>query len=118
MYMVQHIALLVIGLLMVHVLKKYREKEFEWGDFIFWEALLAVLLMVSLRPVEISQEIKEILGLGRGLDALFVVAIGGVYLLVFRLYLMIDKVEREITELTREVGIRLRELEDRIERKA
>ncbi|MEO2152092.1 MAG: DUF2304 family protein, partial [Thermococcus sp.] len=75
MYAVQYITMAVVVGLMLYVLGKYRRDELEWGDVIFWEVLLAGLLIVALFPVRIALEIKDVLGLGRGLDALFVVAI-------------------------------------------
>lgn len=115
MYAVQYITIAVVGGLMLYVLGKYGKKELEWGDFLFWEALLVGLLIVALFPLRIAIEIKDILGLGRGLDALFVVAIGIAYLLLFRVYLAVDRTEREITELTRKVAIELEELNRRLE---
>ena len=115
MLAVQYIALVVIGSLMLYVLSKYGKKEFDWRDLLFWESLLAVMLIIALKPVEISLEIKRILGLGRGLDALFVVAIGISYLMIFRVYLAVDRAEREITELTRKLAIELREINEKLE---
>ena len=114
MYAVQYIAIVVVLGLMVYVLGKYGKREVEWGDFLFWEVLLTVLLIISLFPLEIATFIKNILGLGRGLDALFVVAIGMAYLMVFRVYLAVDRAEREITELTRKVAIELEEMNRRL----
>jgi len=116
MYAVQYIAVIIILALITYVLGKYGRKELDWQDFVFWGALLFIMLVISLKPVEISMAIKNILGLGRGLDALFVVAIGLSYLLLFRLYLAIDRAEREITELTRQIAIELREIREMLEK--
>lgn len=116
MYAVQYIAVIIILALITYVLGKYGRKELEWQDLVFWEALLLIMLIVSLKPVEISLTIKNILGLGRGLDALFVVSIGLSYLLLFRLYIAIDKAEREITELTRQIAIEFQEIKEMLEK--
>ncbi|WP_087035392.1 DUF2304 domain-containing protein [Thermococcus litoralis] len=116
MYAVQYIAVIIILALMVYVLGKYGRKELDWQDLVFWEALLLIMLIISLKPVEISLTIKNILGLGRGLDALFVVSIGLSYLLLFRLYIAIDKAEREITELTRQIAIEFQEIKEMLEK--
>ena len=115
MYAVQYMAIAVVLGLMLYVIGKYGKREMEWGDFLFWEVLLVVLLIISLFPLEIATFIKNILGLGRGLDALFVVAIGMAYLIIFKAYLAIDRAEREITELTRKVAIELEEMNRRLE---
>lgn len=116
MLTVQYIALATILGLMIYVLSKYGRKELEWRDFMFWEILLVIMLIITLKPVEISLEVKRILGLGRGLDALFVVAIGIGYLMIFRVYLAVDRAEREITELTRKLAIELGEINEKLEK--
>ncbi|NJE29839.1 DUF2304 family protein [Thermococcus sp. 18S1] len=115
MYAVQYIAIAVVLILMVYVLGRYGRREFEWGDFLFWEAILIGLLVVSIFPVQIANEIRKLLGLGRGLDALFVIGIGLAYILVFKVYLTVDKTEREITELTRKIAIELEEIREMLE---
>jgi len=116
MYAVQYITIVVVLALMLYVMGKYGKKEFEWGDFLFWEAILLGLLVVSIFPLRIAEEIRKLLGLGRGLDALFVVAIGLAYILVFKVYMAVDRTEREITELTRKIAIELEEMNRRLEK--
>jgi len=115
MYAVQYIAIAVVLGLMLYALGKYGKKEMEWGDLLFWEVLLVVLLVISLFPIEIAGFIKNLLGLGRGLDALFVVAIGMAYIIIFKVYLAVDRTEREITELTRKIAIELEEINRKLE---
>ncbi|NJE11453.1 DUF2304 domain-containing protein [Thermococcus sp. MAR1] len=116
MYAVQYIAIAVVLALMLYVLGKYGKRELEWGDLLFWGAILVGLLVVSIFPIEIAMTIKRLLGLGRGLDSLFVVAIGLAYLMIFKVYLAVDRTEREITELTRKIAIELEEMNRRLEK--
>ncbi|WP_258085114.1 DUF2304 domain-containing protein [Thermococcus thermotolerans] len=115
MYAVQYMAIVVVLALMLYVLGKYGKKEFEWGDFLFWEVILLGLLIVAIFPLEIANEIRKLLGLGRGLDALFVIAIGLSYLLILKVYVAVDRTEREITELTRKIAIEMEEINRRLE---
>jgi len=115
MYVVQMITLAVVLALVLYVIGKYRRGDLEWGDFLFWEVILIGLLFVAIFPIKVANEVKDLLGLGRGLDALFVVAIGVAYLMIFRVYLAVDRTEREITELTRKVAIELEEMNRRLE---
>jgi len=114
MYAVQYIAIVVVLALMLYVMGKYGKREFEWGDFLFWESLLVVMLLIAIFPIEIAVAIKQLLGLGRGLDALFVVGIGLSYLLILKVYVAVDRTEREITELTRKVAIELEEINEKL----
>ncbi|WP_188203187.1 DUF2304 domain-containing protein [Thermococcus camini] len=115
MYAVQYIAIAVVLALMLYVLGKYGKRELEWGDLLFWVVILVGLLVVSIFPIEIAMTIKQLLGLGRGLDSLFVVAIGLAYLMIFKVYLAVDRTEREITELTRKIAIELEEIREMLE---
>ncbi|WP_457741561.1 DUF2304 family protein [Thermococcus sp.] len=116
MYAIQMIAIVVVLALILYVIEQYRKGDLEWGDFLFWEIILLGLFIVALFPIRIANEIKRLLGLGRGLDALFIVAIGLAYLIIFKVYLTVDRTEREITELTRKVAIELEELNRRLDR--
>ncbi|AEC51089.1 hypothetical protein PNA2_0171 [Pyrococcus sp. NA2] len=117
MYTIQYISIAVILGLVAYAFSRYKKGKLELSDLMAWEAFLIVFLIIALFPIRISQEIKELFGLGRGLDALFILMIGLTYILLFKLYLDIDKIEREITKLNREMAIRLKEIEDKIERK-
>jgi len=116
MYAVQYIALLIISALIIYLIGKYGKKELNWQDLIFWGSLLLIMLVISLKPIELSITIKRLLGLGRGLDALFVASIGLSYLILFRLYMAIDKTEREITELTRQIAIELQDIKEELKK--
>ncbi len=116
MYVVQIIAIVVILYLLVRIINEYRLGKINRQGFLLWLLVFGIFAVIAVFPVEVSQEIKNILGLGRGLDALFVVSIGLIFLLMFQLYIEIDKTKREITELTRKVAIELEEINERIKK--
>lgn len=114
MYTAQVIAILVLVYLLLRIYKDYQSGRVEWQSLLSWSIIIAIFVIVAVFPVRISMEIKDLLGLGRGLDALFVVSIGLIFLLIFELYAKIDKTEREITELTRKVAIELEEINEKL----
>ncbi|ASJ02630.1 UDP-N-acetylglucosamine--dolichyl-phosphate N-acetylglucosaminephosphotransferase [Thermococcus profundus] len=116
MYMAQIVALVVIGYLLVKMLNDYRQGRIDWSGVISWLVIFTVFGLIALFPLKVSMEIKDLLGLGRGLDALFVVSIGLIFLLMFQLYVEIDRTKREITELTRKVAIELEEINEKLEK--
>ncbi len=114
MYAVQYLTLIVIAYLLFHLVREYRRGLIDWSSFVSWMFIMAVFGVVGLFPVAISTDIKDLLGLGRGLDALFVVSIGLAYVFLFKLYVEVDRTEREITELTRKIAIELEEINERL----
>ncbi|WP_456367241.1 DUF2304 family protein [Thermococcus sp.] len=116
MYAVQIIALLVLLYLFFKVYRDYSDGRLDWQGVVAWTIIITVFALIALFPIQLSGTIKRLLGLGRGLDALFVVSIGLLFFLVFDIYLRIDRTEREITELTRKVAIELEEINERLKR--
>lgn len=116
MYAAQVIALAAIVYLLLRMANEYRRGRIDWYGFLSWLAIFSVFAIIAAFPVRISGEIKELLGLNRGLDALFVVSIGLIFILMFHLYVEIDRTKREITELTRKIAIELKEINERLQR--
>ncbi|MBP1911178.1 DUF2304 family protein [Thermococcus stetteri] len=116
MYAAQVIALLVLAYLLLRIYRDYSNGRLDRQSVVSWAILILVFVVVAIFPIQVSQTIKGLLGLGRGLDALFVVSIGLMFFVVFDLYLKIDKTEREITELTRKVAIELEEINERLKK--
>ena len=116
MYVVQYLTLIVVAYLLFHLALEYRRGRIDWSSFISWVFIMTIFGIVSLFPIAVSTEIKNLLGLGRGLDALFVVSIGLAYVFLFKLYVKIDRTEREITELTRKIAIELEEINERLKK--
>jgi len=116
MYVAQYVAIATILYLTWRIFQDYRRDRIEWSGVISWGLIFSVFIVIALFPVRTSMEIKDILGLGRGLDALFVLSIGLIFLLLFQLYVKIDRTEREITELTRKVAIELEEINERLKK--
>ena len=116
MYAAQVIALVAIAYLLLRMAMEYRQGRIDWYGFLSWLAIFSVFAIIATFPVRISREIKELLGLGRGLDALFVLSIGLIFILMFQLYVEIDRTKREITELTRKIAIELEEINERLQR--
>ncbi len=116
MYAVQIIALLVLLYLFFKVYRDYSDGRLDWQGVVAWTIIITLFALIALFPIQLSGTIKRLLGLGRGLDALFVVSIGLLFFLVFDIYLRIDRTEREITELTRKVAIELEEINERLKR--
>ncbi len=116
MYAVQYISLAVLAYIAVQIAYKYHRREMEWSEVVFWELIVAIFVLISIFPLRISREIRRFLGLRRGLDAIFVLSIGVLYVISFKIYMAIDRTQREITKLTREVAVRLAEMEETIEK--
>jgi len=69
-----------------------------------WSALWVAGGIVVLQP-EFASLLARFLGVGRGVDAVIYVAIVGLFYLVFRIFLKLDRLERDITAIVRKVSL-------------
>ncbi|MCR4278701.1 MAG: DUF2304 domain-containing protein [bacterium] len=69
-----------------------------------WSAVWIVASVVVLRP-EMTTRIANLFGVGRGVDFVLYASVAIVLLLIFRLFLQHEKLERTITLLIRESAL-------------
>ena len=70
----------------------------------FWTLIWVIGIIGILHPATTSR-IASLIGVGRGVDAIIYLALSLLFYLVFRLYVMIEDVRREITTLVREISL-------------
>ncbi|MCK9378650.1 MAG: DUF2304 family protein [Candidatus Moranbacteria bacterium] len=81
------------------VFLRYKGKEISLREMIFWNFIWMIVLIVVLFP-NLTTNIAKIIGIGRGVDTAFFISILLLFYLIFRLYVKIDKIDKDITELT------------------
>ncbi|MEM4196468.1 MAG: DUF2304 family protein, partial [Methanothermobacter sp.] len=95
-YQVLGILIGIAGIL-ISILR-FRDSRTSPGGLILWLILWVSVIFFSLRP-SFSTKIANLLGIGRGLDFLLIIGILGAYYILFRIYLIVDKLHEEITEI-------------------
>lgn len=93
----------IIGIIIS--LKRFRGGKTSPTVFIMWLVAWLSLIIISINPNTTSY-LANIIGIGRGLDLILILAIIGAYYLLFRIYIMIENLEMEITKLVRELALR------------
>ncbi|MDP6527550.1 MAG: DUF2304 domain-containing protein [archaeon] len=98
---------LALGLLMFYyAVKLYRQGKFKDRDFVTWGIVALAIFFVSLYPT-VLDSVLSWLKIGRGLDALLVLGLLGVYGFVFQVYIRNQETQRQITNLVRKVALEL-----------
>ncbi len=84
---------------------KWKRREMSSGVLtllvIFWIAVAVVVLLPQT-----AQMLASLLGVGRGADVVVYTAVVVMMYLLFRMYVRIEHLEREITKLVREIALR------------
>jgi hypothetical protein len=95
-------ALLLAAL--VVTLKRSRQGAIGRWSALLWSLLWIGAAVAILRP-EVTSGFAAFVGVGRGVDVVTYFSIVFLFALVFKVFLRIEKLERDITALVREIGL-------------
>ena len=84
---------------------RVRNKKSTPATFALWIVIWIIILFFAFVP-RVSDPLAGFFGFQRGLDLLLVLAIGLLSYTCFRLYIKIDNLNQNMTELVREIAIR------------
>lgn len=102
--LLQIIVVLFAAFAISRALLRFRDRKISLKSFIAWCIVWVAAIVVVLWPGT-SFFFANIFGIQRGADFVVYVSIIILFYLLFRLYVKIDAVEREITRLVRELAI-------------
>jgi len=97
------ITLIFVSFALSRVILRFKDKSIKVTELALWIFVWSSVLILVFLP-EISSRIATDLGIGRGADTAFFVAIIVIFYLLFRLYVKIDKIDKDITDLVVKVS--------------
>jgi len=101
---IQILLLAVIAVLLVSAWRRVGQAGSSRLTAVAWTVFWAGAAAVVLRP-DIASTVADALGVGRGADLVVYAAIVGLYWLMFRVFLRLDRIERDMTALVRSQSI-------------
>jgi len=94
-----------------HVVRHWRDHLFQLGGTIAW-VLFWVLADLSVLWPTTTTVVANAFGIGRGADFILYLAIAGIFAVLFRLYVKIERVQRDVTTVVRDRAIQDRAKKD------
>lgn len=104
MILIQLILIIFLVFALTRVILRYRGGQLTALEFGFW-SLLFFLAAVGVLAPELTTKIAALFGIGRGADLVVYASIVVLFYLVFRIYVLIEDVRQEITELIRQIAL-------------
>lgn len=104
MWIFQTILVIFFLFAIAKVWGRYQTKDLSWRGAGLWSVFWVLAGVVVLWPNSTAFFAKR-LGLGRGVDLVIYLALAGLFFVVFRLMVKIERLNREITLLTRRVAL-------------
>src|SRR3989344_9383897 len=101
----QIIVLLFVLFAVSRVILRFRDKKINVFELSFWSLIWIAVAVVLFIP-QITTPIARILDIGRGIDVAVYLAIVLLFYLVFRLYVKIDAMGQDLTQVVREISLR------------
>lgn len=102
--LIQYLLLAAIVAAFVFTVRRGRQHALSRVGTFMWGALWVGAAIVVLMP-SVASFIAGLLGVGRGADAVIYVSIIALFTLVFRIFLRLDKIDRDVTLLVRKVSL-------------
>jgi hypothetical protein len=88
------------------VILRSKDNSISTMESLFWVIIWIAVVILTTFP-QITDKLSEIAGIGRGVDTAFFIAIILLLYIVFRLYIKIDNLDKDITNLNTKLSKKL-----------
>ena len=104
---IQIITTIVVLYLITRVGSKLKRKEINFKEAVFWGVLWFSVGVVVLYP-QLADKVASYVGLqtATGIDLVVYIAVGLAFYLIFRLFVHIERIERDITKVVRHIALK------------
>ncbi len=109
---VKILILIMLALSVVRLMGLEIRKAINFQTLLFWSAILIGSITLFINP-SISDNIAWLIGIGRGVDSMFFLSILLLFYINFQLYLRIQKLDRDLTNLTIQASKKLHTYDQR-----
>ena len=103
--LIKIVLILFILFVISKVALRYRDKVISLQEFILWTIFWFGVGFVVIFP-EITSMAANWLGVGRGVDLVIYISVLILFYLVFRTLARLDKIEKDITKIVRELALK------------
>jgi hypothetical protein len=102
---IQVILVIFAAFALSRVILRFKDKHVRKPEFIIWSTIWLLVIIVGVYP-EITGYASKLLGIQRPIDLAIYTSILVLFALMFRLYVLIDNQERELTKFVRHIAIK------------
>ncbi len=89
---------------LVKVIGRWRAGDLSLMGMVGWSVFWIIAGAVALLPNSTAQ-LAKLVGIGRGADLVVYTALAGLFFLIFKLMVKIERMNKDITKLTRKISL-------------
>jgi hypothetical protein len=108
MEIIQIVIVLFALFALSRALLRFKDNKLSKNEFLFWTAIWLAVIVVSFIP-NITTQVSSLFGIGRGMDLIVYISVIILFYLIFRLYVKLEAVEKEVTLLVRKFALDTKE---------
>ncbi len=101
MALIQILAIIFVIFAIWRVFSEFRRHDLKLTEFIMWLIFWLAVAVAFITPDSLTR-LANLLGIGRGADLVLYVAVIVVFYLMFRIFVRLEKMERNITKVVRQ----------------
>ncbi|OIO17729.1 hypothetical protein COV56_02555 [Candidatus Kuenenbacteria bacterium CG11_big_fil_rev_8_21_14_0_20_37_9] len=105
MSLIQILALVFCLFALWRVILKFRRQELKITEFFMWLIFWLAVGVAFVTPESLTR-LANVLGIGRGADLVLYVAVVVVFYLMFRIFVRLENMERNITKIVRKDALK------------
>lgn len=102
---IQIFALLFAGFAISRALLRFKDRKITGKELSFWMIIWAAVIVIALLPA-LTFYFSRLVGIGRGIDFVVYMSIILLFYLVFRIYVQLDSMERDISKIVQQAAIK------------
>jgi hypothetical protein len=106
--LIQFLIVAIALFIIIRIILGFKKGSISRKNLIFWVGLWLIISVIVLLP-QTTNFFAKILGVGRGTDVAIYLSIVFIFYLLFKLGLRLEKIEREITKIVREIAVKSKE---------
>jgi hypothetical protein len=103
--LVQIILIAIVAIMLIRLVFKRKSREINNNYFVIWLIIWLLAMLLILFP-DIASYFADTVGVGRGVDLIIYISIIAIFYLQFKLLMRIEKLEKDITHITRHLAIK------------
>ena len=103
--LIKILLILFIIFVISRVAMRYKDKAISLQELILWTIFWFIVAFVIIFP-EVTSIVANWLGVGRGVDLVIYISVLILFYLIFRTLVRLDKIEKDITKIVREVALK------------
>ncbi len=104
MVLMQYILIILASLALINLFFQIMRRNLTWSKSFKWFILWLAVIVVAIDP-NVTNQLANMVGIGRGADFVIYGSLIVIFLLIFKIFLHLNKIEHDISKIVSNLAI-------------